>query len=47
VRWLAIQGLGVVLGIVAAVLNFRKRLWIPAIALALVTFFFVMFVIGS
>jgi len=47
VQWLAIQGLGVVLGIVAAVLNFRKRLWIPAIALALVTFFFVMFVIGS
>jgi hypothetical protein len=47
VRWLAIQGVGVVLGVVAAVLDFRKKLWILAVALALVTFFFVMYVIGS
>jgi hypothetical protein len=46
-RWLAIQGVGVVLGVVAAVLNFRKKLWILAVALALVTFFFVMYVVGS
>ena len=46
-RWLAIQGVGVVLGVVAAVLNFRKKLWVLAVALALVTFFFVMYVVGS
>ena len=45
-RWLAIQGVGVVLGVVAAELAFRNKLWILAVALALVTFFFVMYVVG-
>jgi hypothetical protein len=46
-QWLAIQGVGVVLGVVAAVLNFRRKLWILAVALAVMTFFFVMYVVGS
>lgn len=45
VRWLAIQGLGVVLAGAAAVRH--SKLWPLAIFLALGTFFFVMFVIGS
>ena len=46
-RWLAIQGTGILLAVVAAVLNFEKRLWIFCLGLALVTFLFVMYVIGS
>jgi hypothetical protein len=47
VLWLAIMGAGVALAVVAAVLNFEKKLWILAGALALGSFFFVMYVIGS
>ena len=46
-HWLAILGAGVVLAVVAAVFNFEKRLWIFSFVLALVTFFFVMYVTGS
>jgi len=46
-QWLAIQGAGVVLAVVAAVLNFERRLWIFSLVLALVTSLFVMYVIGS
>jgi len=46
-HWLAILGAGGVLSIVAEVLNFERKLWIPALASAIATFLFVMFVIGS
>jgi hypothetical protein len=45
--WLAIMGVGTALAVVAAVLNFERRVWILAVALALGTLFFVMYVIGS
>ena len=45
--WLAILGAGILLAVVAAGVNFEKKRWISAFALALVTFCFVMFVIGS
>ena len=45
--WLAIQGTGIALAVISAVLNFEKRLWILAVCLAVVTFFFVMYVVGS
>ena len=45
-HWLAILGTGVSLGIVAGVVNFEKRLWILALALALITFFFVLYVMA-
>jgi len=32
--------------VVAAVLNFERKLWILAIVLALTTFFFVLYVMG-
>jgi hypothetical protein len=47
VHWLEILGVGVALAVVAAVLNFEKKLWILAVVLALGTFFLVMYVIGS
>jgi hypothetical protein len=46
-HWLEILGGGIVLAVVAAVLNFEKKLWILAAALAIVTFFLVMYTIGS
>jgi hypothetical protein len=46
-HWLAILGIGVVLAVVASVVNFERKLWILAIVLALTTFFFAMYVIGS
>jgi len=45
VSWLAILGIGVILAGVAAAR--RSKLWPLAIPLALGTFFFVMYVIGS
>ena len=45
--WLAILGVGVAFGVIAAVLNFEKRLWIAAVGLGLVTLLFVIYVIGS
>jgi hypothetical protein len=42
-----VLGTSIVLGIIAAVANFEKRLWIPALSLAFVTFFVVMYVVGS
>jgi hypothetical protein len=45
-HWLAILGIGILLGVVAAVLNFEKKLRILAVALALITFFFVLSVMG-
>jgi hypothetical protein len=47
VLWLRILGGGIALAVVAAVLNFEKKLWILAAALALVTFFLVMYTVGS
>jgi hypothetical protein len=47
VHWLEILGGGIVLAVLAAVLNFEKKLWILAVVLALVTFFLVMYVNGS
>jgi hypothetical protein len=46
-RWLTVMGVGIVLAVVAAVINFEKKLWIVAVAVAVVTFFFVWYVIGS
>ena len=46
-HWLEILGGGIVLAVVAAVLNFEKRLWILAAVLSLVTFFLVMYTNGS
>lgn len=46
-RWLQIQGVGVVLALVACVLNFERRLWIPAIIFALCNSLLVMFVMWS
>jgi hypothetical protein len=45
--WFSIMGVGIVLAVVSAVLNSEKKLWIPAMAVSLVTFLFVMLVIGS
>jgi len=45
-HWLAILGTGISLGVVAAVVNFEKKLWILAVVLALTTFFFVLYVMG-
>ncbi len=47
VRWLQIQGAGIILAVVACVLNFERKLWIPAIILAVCNFFLVMYVMGS
>jgi hypothetical protein len=47
VLWLKILGGGIVLAVVAAVLNFEKKLWILAAVLSLVTFFLVMYTNGS
>jgi hypothetical protein len=46
-HWLAILGIGAILAVAAAVLNFQKKLWIFALLLAIATFFFVMYVIST
>jgi len=44
-HWLAVEGLAVVLAIIATIL--RSRFWATSLALAVVMFFFTMYVIGS
>ncbi len=42
-HWLEILGVGIVLAVVAGVLNFERKLWIFAIILAVPTFALVMY----
>ena len=44
-HWLEVEGLGVVLAIVAALL--RSRIWRVSLIVSLIMFFFTMFVVGS
>jgi len=47
VHWLALIGVSILLAVVSFVLNFECKLWIPAVALAVVTFLFVMYAMGT
>lgn len=46
-QWLVVQGIGIALAVISAILNFERKLWVLAVCLAVVTFFFVMYIVGS